>query len=408
MGTVQYIIEDLCARWDREYIVPPPNTAATMKLGVQHGPETACLPLKLTIGNLIQGLEAGADTTVMVGGGGPCRFGYYADLQRRILENLGYEFEAYTIEPPGQRPAHFVKTVKHLAGGRSYYQTFQDVKHCFRKGQALDRIEREGNATRCYEVTRGDTNKARDEGFEIVRAAWTWNEIEEAEREALALMAAVDEDMSRDVLKVGLVGEFYLILEPFTNFDIEEYLGERGVYVDRGTYTSDWIGVGDANPIFGTHEEEIVEAAAPYLDHWVGGDGQVAIGRTVLFKERGFDGVVHLLPFTCMPEIIAKQILPVVSREKDMPYLSLVVDEQTGKAGVHTRLEAFLDLLESRRRQGRLTAPGGSPRAAAVAPDEFEEVVGVETHDGTDAGPEAGLDDEDTRTGGGPRERIEA
>ena len=61
MGTVQYIIEDLCARWDREYIVPPPNTAKTMKLGVQHGPETACLPLKLTIGNLIEGLEAGAD-----------------------------------------------------------------------------------------------------------------------------------------------------------------------------------------------------------------------------------------------------------------------------------------------------------------------------------------------------------
>ena len=60
--------------------------------------------------------------------------------------------------------------------------------------------------------------------------------------------------------------------------------------------------------------------------------------------DAGYDGIVQLLPFTCMPDTIAKSILPAVSKAEDMPVLTLIVDEQTGKAGVHTRLEAFLDL----------------------------------------------------------------
>ncbi len=35
----------------------------------------------------------------------------------------------------------------------------------------------------------------------------------------------------------------------------------------------------------------------------------------------------------------------------DIPSLTLIFDEQMGKAGMITRLEAFTDLLERRRRQ---------------------------------------------------------
>lgn len=51
-----------------------------------------------------------------------------------------------------------------------------------------------------------------------------------------------------------------------------------------------------------------------------------------------------------MPEIVAKAILPTISREKDFPIMSLVVDEMTGEAGFVTRIEAFIDLLERRRK----------------------------------------------------------
>ncbi len=63
----------------------------------------------------------------------------------------------------------------------------------------------------------------------------------------------------------------------------------------------------------------------------------------------GYDGMIHIFPFTCMPEVIAKNILPQVSRDAGIPVLSMAFDEQTGVAGVVTRLEAFTDLLHYRR-----------------------------------------------------------
>jgi len=50
-----------------------------------------------------------------------------------------------------------------------------------------------------------------------------------------------------------------------------------------------------------------------------------------------------------MPEIITRSIAPQVSKEYDMPFLSLVIDEQTGEAGYKTRLEAFVELLKRKK-----------------------------------------------------------
>ncbi|MBE3075948.1 MAG: CoA protein activase, partial [Actinobacteria bacterium] len=72
----------------------------------------------------------------------------------------------------------------------------------------------------------------------------------------------------------------------------------------------------------------------------------------VLMAERGFDGIIQLLPFGCMPENIATSILPKVQRDHDIPVLTLAFDEQSGRAGVMTRVEAFLDLLTARRSRG--------------------------------------------------------
>ncbi|NYC93625.1 putative nucleotide-binding protein (sugar kinase/HSP70/actin superfamily) [Clostridium acetobutylicum] len=63
----------------------------------------------------------------------------------------------------------------------------------------------------------------------------------------------------------------------------------------------------------------------------------------------GFDGAIQLFPMGCMPEIVSKSILPTISRDKDFPILSLIIDEMTGDAGYMTRIEAFIDLLERRK-----------------------------------------------------------
>ena len=68
-----------------------------------------------------------------------------------------------------------------------------------------------------------------------------------------------------------------------------------------------------------------------------------------MFAERGFDGVIQLAPFSCIPEIVAKGILPQVSHDQEIPVMTIFLDEMMGKAGMQTRLEAFVDLLLQRR-----------------------------------------------------------
>ena len=52
-----------------------------------------------------------------------------------------------------------------------------------------------------------------------------------------------------------------------------------------------------------------------------------------------------------MPEIVAKSILPNVSKDYEFPIMTLIIDEMTGEAGYMTRLEAFIDLLKRKRRK---------------------------------------------------------
>ena len=66
---------------------------------------------------------------------------------------------------------------------------------------------------------------------------------------------------------------------------------------------------------------------------------------------KGIDGMIHLAPFNCTPEIVAASVLPRLASDYDVPLLALSFDEHSGEAGLVTRLEAFVDLLERRARR---------------------------------------------------------
>lgn len=353
MGILENMLLDLMKRLDVDVMLPPRTTTRTLERALKISPEMACLPLKVTIGNFIEALEAGADTLLMAGGMGPCRFGYYAQVQKQVLEEAGYSFDMVIIEPPKAGILRFVAVFKKLAPHMSVRQIWREIKVSFRKAQAFDRVERKALAVRGFESERGQTSGLRQEAITMINEVETKEEIENIEEEALALFNAIPQESDRQLLKVGLIGEFYLLLEPFVNFDVEEFLGHRGLYVERSVYMSDWINPSKKNPVGGATQEEVAAAAQPYLKHFVGGEGLPSVGHTVIYANEGFDGVLHFFPFTCMPDTIAKTILSKVGRERDIPILSLVVDEQTGRAGIHTRLEAFIDLMEGRRRGAR-------------------------------------------------------
>jgi len=94
-------------------------------------------------------------------------------------------------------------------------------------------------------------------------------------------------------------------------------------------------------------KDRIHKAALPYLKRDIGGDGWESVGEKVLHATE-YDGLIHLAPFTCMPEIVAQNIMP--STKENIPVLTILCDEQIAKPGMLTRLETLGDLLKHRRR----------------------------------------------------------
>jgi predicted nucleotide-binding protein (sugar kinase/HSP70/actin superfamily) len=338
-----------------DVVAPPPITKKTVNLGVLHSPEFACFPLKLNMGNFIESLEAGADTIIMAGGTGPCRFGYYAQVQREILRDLGYEFEMIILEPPQGHISQLTDRLKELCSEKSWPDVTRVLQTTWRKVKALDKLHAKLLQVRPRELERGTSTKVYEQAQKLIAAGQTPRDVDARLREGLAMLTAVPCDHVKDVLRIGLVGEIYMVLEPYANLQIEKVLGEMGVEVDRSIYISHWIKEHLVLSSLGLKGSKTTKKAAkPYLNHFVGGHGWETIGDTVLYARRGFDGVIHVLPFTCTPEIVAQSILPTVSREQGIPVMSFSMDEQSGEAGFVTRLEAFLDLLGQRKSKTKL------------------------------------------------------
>lgn len=351
MGNAHIFVGDLLSRLGVEYIVPPPTSTKTVELGVRYAPELACFPLKVTLGNFIEGIEAGADAGIMVGGVGPCRFGYYAETQRRILHQIGYEVPMFILEPPSAHPVKFYSVFKTLCPKKTLIDLWKELRVSWKKAVCIERIEAETLKVRCYEKKRGSASAARKKAIELLKNAYLESEIEKAFEEAVALVRGIEKE-EREAPKIGIVGEFFILLEPYVNFEVETRLGELGFYVEKAVYLTDWLNPGTNAPVTGHKKDEVLSAAKPYLSHFVGGDGRQTIGHTILYLKEGFEGIVHMLPFTCMPELIAKSILPKISSDFNLPVLYLVIDEQTGTAGVETRIEAFADMIRSRHIRG--------------------------------------------------------
>jgi len=349
MGSLEFVLGSVFEELGLDYLLPPPNSQRTLELGTRYGPEFACFPLKTTLGNFIEALEAGADTLIMVSGRGPCRFGFYAETQRRILEEAGYDFRMVMLEfEPGRIPGT-VRKLGELKQGRPWRSVVRAIKFALSKAYLIDRLEQQALHQRCLDREKGATTKALERCYRMVWEADSYAALRRVEEEAFELLRSVPRE-ERETVKIGIVGEFYLVLEPFFNLGVEEQLGNLGAFVERSVYLTDWLRPSGNNPVAGHHDREVEEAARPYLTHFVGGEGLRSVGATALYHRLGFDGVVHVMPFTCMPETIAKSILPRVSRDLGIPVLSLVIDEMTGRAGVATRLEAFVDLARFRRR----------------------------------------------------------
>ena len=352
MGNIYIPLKALFQRLGIDYVMPPVSTQRTMSLAVKHSPEGLCIPFKLTLGNLIEAAELGADTLLMPGGYGTCRLGYYARIQEQILHQLGYNITMIQLGVSERKLFGFFKMIKHLSNNTSWANLISAFRFSLAKLNALDNIERAIQKLRAVELIKGTANHIFAQATEAIDNADDYNTLNRVKTEYTDRLNQVDTDTRTKPLIVGITGEFYVILDPFSNLDVENELGKLGVEVRRKTFVSEWTKFSwFLNPLGIDEKDRIHKAALPYLKRDVGGDGWESVGEKVLHADE-YDGLIHLAPFTCMPEIIAENIM--IRTKETIPMLTILCDEQTAKPGILTRLEAFVDLLERKRRTSHL------------------------------------------------------
>lgn len=352
LGTLAIGLRALLESLGAECVVPPPTTAATIARGAALAPESACLPLKVGLGNFLEAEELGAEAVVMAGGSGPCRLGYYADVQRDILRAAGSRLEFIVLEPPGGHLNELWRRIKRVAPRSTLAGLARAISFAWAKLAAIDELDRLTAAARPYEIVRGEVSALRERCLTRLADAASIAAVRAASREQRDAFAALPRAETGDPpLRCGLVGEVYVVLEPAVNHDVERRLGELGVVVERSVFITDWVvdNLGRDALRLG-YPAAHFRRARPYLNHWVGGHGTDNVGAVVQFARAGYDGVVQVAPLTCMPEIVAHSVLQGrVAREEGIPVLTLYFDEHTGEAGTVTRLEAFADLMRRRR-----------------------------------------------------------
>lgn len=353
MGSSALVMRAILAHLGVEVIMPPDVGPSAVALGVLHSPECACFPLKVNMGNYLEAAAMGADTIVMVGGIGPCRLGYYAEVQREVLEDLGVRMEMIVLEPPTRGWRRLATSLGELTGGRSWADIWRAVRLGWHKLVYLDELEALAHRIRPREERKGASSETLRQARQWIDAANSHGDIEDAGRAGLESLSSIPHDHEARPLRVGVVGEIFMVLEQAVNFGCVETLGHLGVEVERAAWISSWVREHllpmPLRPKGRASERYFRSLADPYIGYSVGGEGQQNVGHTIDFARRGYDGVVHIAPLTCMPEIVARTALNAVAQDYQIPVLTFFLDEHAAEAGVQTRLEAFVDLLERRR-----------------------------------------------------------
>lgn len=331
-----------------DVVMPPKPNKEIIDLGVKYSPEFACFPFKVITGTYLKLMEKDVQTLVTSGGHGPCRAGYYGEVHSKILQDLGYDVELIVIDSPHDDYKYFYKLVKRLKGDSSWLKVARVIKTVFELSRALDQIEKKIEIIRAYN-DNGTINQIWMEAQREFHQIKNTLDIKRIKNKYLKKLSEFEESIpGQDKrFKIGIIGEIYVVLEQSINNQIEEKVNQFGFEVERSQYLTDWIKE-NALPFMGRHLEEIKEKGKEFIEIEIGGHAQGNIGHAIDFKEKGFDGLIHLKPFGCLPELVSQTVIDDLSEKYEIPVLTISIDEQTADANVLTRVEAFLDMIKEK------------------------------------------------------------
>ena len=320
-------------------IIPPGTTRKTIELGSKYSPDFVCVPFKYNLGNYIEALDMGANTLIQ--GGGGCRYGYYGELQEKILKDLGYDFEFYNLIYDNhislKKGYKFCRKINKRCNIFSliYYLINSLFMIVF-----IDKIERYIRLNMGFEETKGEFERLEKEYFDSFKNNGIFKNIIMYYRYKKKFRN-IKINKPSNPLKVRIVGELFSLIDSNTSFNVEKKLIKMGVEVYRDT---------DLTYLLITKRfilRSMIRKGKKYIKYHLGADGTASVVRSM--DSLDMDGILHLKSFGCTPEISAMSILPKISNEYKIPILYFSFDAEDNEVGVDTRLEAFYDMLKERK-----------------------------------------------------------
>ena len=341
MGSYAHVFHQLLRHLfpEAQILTPPPITNKTLELGAKYSPDFICAPFKYNMGNYIEALEQGANVLFQSGLG--CRYGYYGELQEQILRDMGYDFRFICLSRERAKLSNALKILRELGCAISLYRCIEAVLLALGSIRIIDRFEYWMRENIGFEVAEGECELHHKKLLSAIEHADSFSHLRKITYQAKKTIQEIQLRRPEHPLRVGIVGELYTLMEPFSNFEIEKQLAREGIVVSRI--------MGLRFLLIGKKAKDSLGCCGGYLRNHVGANGTDSVSQSLRYARMGYDGVLHLKSFGCIPELNATPALMSISQEHGIPVLHLSFDSHSSETGVQTRLEAFVDMLRMRK-----------------------------------------------------------
>jgi len=369
----------------------PPSDAKTLELGSKYLNGDECLPERVTLGNFLKIMENPsfnpAETAFLLPtAGGPCRFGQYQGILKKILKEKGYD-QAMVVSPTSSD------------GYDGFGNAAEELKRTFWHAIVVSDIIRKFHLKiRPYAVNKNLANEifhqSLDELSEILatpglKAKQRLHLLRNVLIKTKKRYHHIPAKFTKDKPLIGIVGEIYCRLNEFSNEylinKIEEFGGEVWIsdVAEWVWYTNDeqklrLIRAGKkfsrdmlvAKIKFAfqhkdeqfllqpfkqefkgyeepTHVHQILNYSRPYLpQEGALGEMVLNVGKAIFLHHKGADGIIDISPFTCMNGIVCEVVYPQVS--KDFDHLPIRIFYFDGsKLDLDRDVGIFLELAKS-------------------------------------------------------------
>ena len=336
---IKYLIKKIT---NCEVLIPPKNNKKTIETGSKYSPEDICMPFKYNLGNYIEALEAGADFLIQAGGG--CRYGYYAELQEQILKDIGYNFEFINlIQNNHISLVKMYKIAKQLNPKINIFKYIYYLVQCILMMITMDKLDKYLRENIGFEIAKGQfenvekryKNILNQEKLGIIKIIKLYFKYKKIYKEI-----PLKEDNKLEIL---LIGELYSLMDFEASNNIERNIAKQGFKVIRYTNLTYLM------LIKKFMRRILLFKGRKYLKYTLGADGTESIVHAIDHCKKGISGIVHIKSFGCVPEINAMPTLSKISEDYQIPILYLSFDGENNISNIDTKIEAFKDMIISKK-----------------------------------------------------------